>query len=219
MTENQRLKIIMEKLHFKTQTEFAKVLNMKSGSLSDVLRAKDGIGVSNGIKDRLEFLYSVSRDWLTDGIGEPFFKRGPVISETKEGVPFYDVSLSDSRIEDLLMTEDEVEYFVNYKPFNDCTAYLPVYGDSMFPKYASGEIIAIKTISNLDVLQWGEAYVVMTDEATNNLRCIKIIHQHENAEKLILRSSNPNFKGDTVIEKKHISSLYIIKGKITRNLI
>lgn len=219
MTENQRLKIIMEKLHFKTQTEFAKMLNMQSGSLSDVFRAKDGMGVSNGIKDRLELLYSVNREWLSNGTGEPFFKKGPIVSETKEGVPFYDVSLSDSRIEELLMAEEEVEYFVNYKPFNDCTAYLPVYGDSMYPRYASGEIIAVKAITNFDVLQWGEAYVVMSDEATNNIRSIKNIHEHSDDQKLVLRSSNPNFKGDTIIEKKHITSLYIIKGKITRNLI
>lgn len=219
MTENQRLKIIMDMLLFKTQNDFAKALNIKAGSLSDVLRGKDGMGVSNAIKDRLEFVYGINREWLTDGIGEPRLKKGPVIAETKEGVPFYDLSLTDSRLEDIIITEEEVEYFVNYKPFNDCTAYLPVFGDSMYPKYASGEIIAVKAITNFDVLQWGEAYVIMSDAATNGIRSIKNIHEHPDRTKLILRSSNPNFRGDTVIEKKNISSLFIIKGKITRSLI
>lgn len=219
MTENQRLKIIMDELHFKTQNDFAKALNIKAGSLSDVFREKDGMGVSNAIKDRLEFVYRVNRVWLTTGEGEMFLKKETVVVDTREGVPFYDLSLSDSRLEDILIAEEEVEYFVNYKPFNDCTAYLPVFGDSMYPKYASGEIIAVKAITNFEVLQWGESYVIMTDSATNGIRSIKNIHEHTDPAKLILRSSNPNFRGDTVIEKKNISSLFIIKGKITRNLI
>ncbi|MES2418125.1 MAG: S24 family peptidase [Bacteroidota bacterium] len=219
MTENQRLKIIIDKLHFKTQSEFAKKLNIQAGSLSDIIRGKGGMGISNAIKDKLNLLFGVNIEWLTTGIGEPFIKRGPIVSETKEGVPFYDISLADTRAEDLILMEEEVEYFVNYKPFNDCTAYLPVYGDSMYPRYASGEIIAVKVVTNFDVLQWGEAYVIMSDIDTNGIRTIKNVYEHPDQHKLILRSSNPNFKGDTIIEKKHISAMYIIKGKITRNLI
>ncbi len=209
----------MDMLHFRTQTDFATALKMKPGSISDVLRGKDGMGISNAIKDRLEYEFNVNREWLTTGIGEPFLKKASIVVETKEGVPYYDISISDSRLEDLLMKEEEVEYLVNYKPFNDCTAYLPVFGDSMYPRYASGEIIAVKAISNFDVLQWGEAYVVMTDTATNSIRSIKNVHEHQDPTKLILRSSNPNFRGDTVIEKKNITSMFIIKGKITRSLI
>lgn len=219
MTENERLKTIIDKLHFKTQKEFAAKLNIQSGSLSDIIRGKGGMKISNAIKDKLTLLFNVNQEWLTDGIGEPFLKKGPQVSEAKEGVPYYDISLADSVAESLILMEEEPEYFVNYKPFNDCTAYLPVYGDSMYPKYASGEIIAVKEVTNFDVLQWGEAYVIMGDDKTNGIRSIKLVHQHQDPDKLILRSSNPNFKGDTVITKQSINSMYIIKGKITRNLI
>jgi len=217
MTENQRLKIIIDKLNYKTQKDFAEKLNIQAGSLSDILRGKGGMKVSNAIKDKLTLMFNVNQEWLTTGVGEPFLKKGPIISETKEGVPYFDVSLADAGVS--VFMEEEPEYFVNYKPFNDCTAYLPVYGDSMYPKYASGEIIAVKEVTNFDVLQWGEAYVIMGDESTNSLRSIKLVHQHNNPDKLILRSSNPNFKGETVIDKKGITAMYIIKGKITRNLI
>ena len=219
MTENQRLKILMEKLNFKTQADFAEVMKIKQGSLSFMLSGKSGEKLSNAIKDKLTLLFNVNQEWLTEGVGEPFLKKGPLVSEAKEGVPYYDISLADSVAESLMLMEDEPEYFVNYKPFNDCTAYLPVYGDSMYPKYASGEIIAVKEVTNFDVLQWGEAYVIMGDHVTNGIRSIKLVHQHPDFNKLILRSSNPNFKGDTVIEKQSIKSMYIIKGKITRNLI
>ncbi|PWS32983.1 LexA family transcriptional regulator [Pedobacter paludis] len=215
MTENQRLKIILEKLNFKTQKEFAESLNIQQGSLSDILRER--IGISTAIKDRLFLKFNVNISWLEDGAGEPFLKKGPVVSEAKEGVPYFNISLADEDV--FALEEEQAEYFVNYKPFNDCTAYLPVYGDSMYPKYASGEIIAVREVTNHDVLQWGEAYVIMTDEKSNNMRSIKMIYEHADKSKLTLRSSNPNFKGDTIIDKKSITSLYIIKGKITRNLI
>ncbi|NTD95633.1 helix-turn-helix transcriptional regulator [Agrobacterium tumefaciens] len=216
MTEIDRLKSLMDILKFRTQRDFAVALNIKDGSLSDILRGR-GSRISAFIKDRLVYKLNVNIEWLETGVGEPILKSGPVISEAKEGVPYFDISLSDA--DTLILMEEQAEYFVNYKPFNDCTAYLPVYGDSMYPRYASGEIIAIREITNFDVLQWGEAYVVMTDEKANHLRSIKMIYQHTDQNKLILRSSNPNFKGDTVIDKSNIKSLYIIKGKITRNLI
>ena len=215
MTEHQRLKIIIEKLNFKTQKEFAESLNIQQGSLSDILRER--IGISTAIKDRLFLKFNVNINWLEEGVGEPFLKKGPVVSEAKEGVPYFNISLADEDV--FALEEEQAEYFVNYKPFNDCTAYLPVYGDSMYPKYASGEIIAVREVTNHDVLQWGEAYVIMTDEKSNNMRSIKMIYEHADKSKLTLRSSNPNFKGDTIIDKKSITSLYIIKGKITRNLI
>lgn len=215
MTELDRLKSLMNILGFRTQRDFAAALNIKDGSLSDIFRGR--VGISNGFKDRLSFKFDVNLTWLENGVGEPLLNKGPVISEIKEGVPYYDISLSDA--DTLILMEEKAEYFVNYKPFNDCTAYLPVYGDSMYPRYASGEIIAVREVTNFEVLQWGEAYVVMANEKANHLRSIKMIYEHADRNKLILRSSNPNFKGDTIIDKSNITSLYIIKGKITRNLI
>ncbi|WP_421941616.1 LexA family transcriptional regulator [Pedobacter sp.] len=216
MTEIQRLKEVIGLLGFKTQKDFADRLKLTAGALSDATRGRRGDSVSQSLKDRLELVFNLNIEWLESGKGEPFIKKGPIISESKEGVPYFDISLAEI---DHVLNEEQAEYFVNYKPFNDCTAYLPVYGDSMYPKYASGEIIAVREITNYEVLQWGEAYVIMMNEAANSLRSIKLIYQHSNDNKLILRSSNPNFKGDTVIEKKNIAALYIIKGKITRNLI
>lgn len=217
MTENQRLKFIINELNL-TQKEFAYRLGIQPGSLSDILRAKGGLKISAAVKYKLRQSLHVNIDWLENGEGEPFLPTGPMISEGA-GVPYYNINLSEARGESLKLMEEKPEYFVNYRPFNDCAAYLPVYGDSMYPKYASGEIIAVKEITNRDIIQWGEAYVIMTTESSNSLRTIKILHEHPDSNKIILRSSNPNFKGDTIINKKEIVSLYIIKGKITRNMI
>ncbi len=217
MTENERLKIIIHQSPYKTQKEFSERIGMQSGSISDVLRAKNGLGVSNMLKQKLERFLNVNLNWLETGKGD-LFNNGYNSSDYNGGVPLYATNLDD-QTEGKNFLEAMPEYFVDFKPFNDCTAYLPVFGDSMYPKYASGEIIAVKKILNHDIIQWGEAYVVITDLDTNNLKMLKVLHEHSDPTKLILKSTNPNYKGETVLRKKNILALYIIKGKITRNLI
>jgi phage repressor protein C with HTH and peptisase S24 domain len=70
MTENQRLKILINELNFKNQADFAKSLNITAGGLSDVIRSKNGIGVSDKIKRQLEIIHSVNIKWLETGEGE-----------------------------------------------------------------------------------------------------------------------------------------------------
>jgi len=178
-------------------------------------------------KDIIEY-YNINPTYLNTGSGEkllkvrPYHKKTfhptPSAGSTVESVPFFDVKLTDLQhaVPDIF-NESTPTYFVNYRPFNDCTAYLPVYGDSMYPRFANGEIIAVKEVANRDVLLWGEAYLVVTDEFSNAMVTVKLLYQHEDADKIILRSSNPAYQGDTVIDKTSIARLYIIKGKITQN--
>ena len=42
-------------------------------------------------------------------------------------------------------------------------------------------------------------------------------NDHDDESKIILRASNPNFKGDIVINKEDILHMFIVKGKIKRN--
>ncbi|HBD94134.1 MAG TPA: DNA-binding protein, partial [Spirochaetia bacterium] len=113
----------------------------------------------------------------------------------------------------------EPDFYIDFKPFNDCSAYFTVFGDSMYPRYASGEIVAVKQVFNLDIIWWGEAYLVITDETADNMRTIKLMYPNEDNHDLVnLRASNPNYKGETKILKTSIIALFLVKGKITRNL-
>lgn len=140
-------------------------------------------------------------------------------SPAKVGVPYYEnIDISAGIKEMFNDSKESPTFYINYQHFNDATAYLPVVGDSMYPKYASGEIIAVKKINNIGLILWGEAYLVVGNENTDNLRTIKLLYPCEDDKnKIILRASNPNFRGDTPINIKDIISLYIVKGKITRN--
>lgn len=177
-------------------------------------------------KDIIEY-YNINPEFLTNGTEPKILqvrsynrKRIPTRSSSlsPNRVPFYDINIIDLNPSlPNLFNENIPEYYVDYRPFNDCTAYLPIYGDSMYPDYVSGEIIAIKEIINLEIILWGEAHLVITNELANNINTVKLLFEHPDPDKLILRAANPNFKGDTIISKKAVVKIYIIKGKITRN--
>lgn len=167
--------------------------------------------------------YRINEEWLTNGIGNMFLDAA-VQHENKEerngnceGVPFINISPSEISSGEFNLLREKPEYYINFKPFNDCDAYLPVYGDSMYPKYTGGEIIAIREIVNKEVIQWGEAYLVIADERANNITTVKLLFEHHIENKIILRAANPDYKGDTIIDKTAIKRLFIVKGKITRN--
>jgi phage repressor protein C with HTH and peptisase S24 domain len=167
--------------------------------------------------------YHINDRWLATGTGnmftdEEFYSSElSVKTDSTEGVPFINVNPSDISSGEFNLLREKPEYYVNFRPFNDCDAYLPIYGDSMYPKYASGEIIAVREVINKDIIQWGEAYLIIADEYANNITTVKLLFEHQRNDKIVLRASNPNYKGDTILDRSAIKRLFIVKGKITRN--
>lgn len=131
--------------------------------------------------------------------------------------PYYDTNVISNVVKSFNDVSDKPTYFVDYPPFRNCTAIINNYGESMSPKFKNGERLAVKQITNFDVILWGETYLVITNRKSNNLRVVKDIFPHpEDESKIILRSCNPNFKGDTIVDKAHITSMYLVKGKISQ---
>jgi len=144
--------------------------------------------------------------------------RNVFLKQENKGVPYFENIDGTATITTSFSDYPESPaFYIDYEHFNDCDAYIQVVGDSMYPAYSSGEIIAVKRIMNFDVIQWGEVYFVVTNGNANDMKTVKQLHYHEDLDKIILRSSNPNFKGDTVVKKNDIVYLYIVKGKIRRN--
>lgn len=115
--------------------------------------------------------------------------------------------------------ETQVMYKPEIRPKNavEHNLYLPVVGNSMYPRYCPGETVLAKRIFSFDTILWGEAYFVLTNENANNMRTIKCVHYCKDEDMLILRSCNPDYYGDTIIRKADILSMYIIKGKVSRS--
>lgn len=214
---------VLSELEMKV-SDLATALDMKrSQGLYDVLNPEKKVGISKNLADKICGKYpQFNKAWLLTGEGDMLKtgnKTGSMQNNNNvKGVPYFEDIESTGGIMEMYNDYKETPaFYINYEHFNDCTAYLLHVGDSMYPKYCSGEILAFKQITNFNVVLWGEAYLVVTNDNANNLRTVKLIFQHDNPEKIILRASNPNFKGDTVINKSDIVSMFIVKGKITRS--
>ena len=142
-----------------------------------------------------------------------------LIYEKENKVPYFDLDVTSHITTSFSDVTEEPKFYVDYQPFNDCSAYVNNFGDSMFPKYKNGEKLAVKQIHNLNVLMFGEVYLIITNENANSLKTVKEVHPHPDLSKLILRASNPSYKGDTIIDKADILSMFAVKGKISQNFI
>lgn len=216
-----RIKEIRRHFFNDSNIKFAEFMEEKTGTTSGWVGGRRGIGKSVLDKILLK-LPDVNPNWLLTGEGEMLKQESHETKihtyNTNKGVPYFEDIEASCSILDMPMTVPEIPtFYIDYEHFNDCTAYIPVVGDSMYPQYCAGEIVAVKKVNNPNILQWGEAYLVITNSEANDLRTIKLVHQSDNDDEIILRASNPNYKGDTRIPKKDIVSMFIIKGKIKRN--
>lgn len=149
-------------------------------------------------------------------IQEPNINYSPK-KTTNHVVPYYNIEVSGGYFSNFSEAQEYIEFYIDYKPLNDCTAYLPYFGNSMSPMFTSGNTIAVKQIHNFNIILWGEPHLIITNEEANNYKTVKCIHQHNHNDKIILRALNPEYSGDIVINKKDILSLFIVKGKIELN--
>ena len=101
--------------------------------------------------------YPVSSDWLLKGEGNMLKENVgetslEIVYDNPKGVPYFENIEATGSILSLYNDYPEVPtFYINYPHFDDCTAYVPMVGDSMFPMYSSGEIIAVKKVDNTDI--------------------------------------------------------------------
>lgn len=214
-----------------TQKAMAEVLQIGQNTYSMIENGR--ISLTDKNKSILAEKIRLNPLWLTSGVGEMFLDHAPQSnialsmgnqSNSKEtvspqGVPFYSKPVTGSMVisfDDL--ANEEAEYYVNFVPFNDCSFYRPVWGESMSPRYNPGDIIACKKIINKNYILYGETYLCMISIDGDFYETIKTLRKHStDPSKIILRPSNPEFD-ETTVPIDSILELYLIKGKIERNI-
>lgn len=91
--------------------------------------------------------------------------------------------------------------------------FINVFGDSMYPKFNSGEVIGVKYVE-FQFLNYGYPYVVVFN---NGDVFIKIIQPGKDEEHLVLESVNAFYKPKE-FHKSLIKSFYSIKGVIKKEM-
>lgn len=86
---------------------------------------------------------------------------------------------------------------------------IQVSGNSMYPKYSNGDLLACKPIQSLSFVQWGKPYVLDTEQGG----IVKRLYQNqENQEVLICHSDNKEYYPAFEIPLTSIYSVAIVVG-------
>ena len=115
--------------------------------------------------------------------------------------------------------ENKILGYVNIPNFSGCYG-VTVYGDSMYDKYSSGDIVFVREIKDKREIEGGQSYVVITNED----RYLKMIYIEDGKLKLVSYNNAINPDGrrkypDMLIEWEQIKFLYKVVGRLERTQI
>lgn len=184
------------------------------------------VGLSNGFVDkmgdntRLSNLEKISNvypelnvNWLRTGEGEMLKSDGKIQPMNEDGMslPLIPINAMAGALTgtDVSFMEYDCEKYI-VPIFKGAEFLIRVQGDSMFPKYASGDIVACKRVP-LDRLwfQWGKTYVIDTRQGA----LVKRLEPSECDGCISIHSENPNYKPfDLSVEE--INGVALVIGTI-----
>ncbi len=211
-----------------TQKQLAEILGVGQNTIS--LIENGVIVLTERNRQRLVEKLHVNLKWLSNNEGEMFCDEETAIaqlpahvtrlinsaSNPPSGVPFYNKPIANAAANCLVdVTEEQPDFRIDFRPFNDCTFYRPVFGESMQPKLRSGDIVACKRIENRDVILFGETYFCLLKSGAERIETLRVIRKHEDPSKVILKPLNTNFD-DAVVAIDDIVELYVVIGSIVR---
>ena len=138
------------------------------------------LGLSNGFLDKpreistdkyaniLVYFPEINPNWLLTGEGGMLKpeKPRPIIQSERRLIPFYDAEAEAGTFQQSSMEPivEPVEWIDAGDWFRDADSAMRVHGDSMFPEYKSGSIVAMKEVYNKQLIVYGEDYVIQTSE-------------------------------------------------------
>lgn len=143
-----------------------------------------------------------------------------VIVEVKGRIPVIDMRVSAGFGVALMEgNENRVTEYVTMEGLNGCVGVY-VYGDSMSPEYRPGDIVFVRQITNVQELDYGRPYVIITREE-RVLKCIYESKHDDDHLRLTSFNDETNRNGDRLfpdrdIRKDSILFVYKVIGMFRR---
>lgn len=189
---------------------FEKSIGMSNASFGKCLKKGGAIGT-----DKLENILSVypdiSPNWLLTGNGD-MLRNTTELTPTKDGtgIPLIPVeAMAGCFTGSQTVLLQECDHYV-VPAFKNADFLIYVRGDSMQPRYYSGDMVACKMLSPTDLFfQWGKVYVLDTDQGA----LIKKVEQGTDDETITLVSENENYK-QFQIPRRAVYHIAIVMGLI-----
>lgn len=185
---------------------FEERCKLSNGYISSM---RKGLG-DNKLNNVLKEFPELNREWLLYGEGSMLKSEGIPVKSFTQGVPYYNVDFLGGF--DLLPDDQTTrpEYLIDFKAYDRATCWCNISGHSMEPEISSGDIIALREVSDPSFLPFGEVYAIVT---TTGMRTVKRIGPGKDAEtySLIPANKSPEF-GVQEIPKTMIARVFEVLG-------
>jgi SOS-response transcriptional repressor LexA len=138
---------------------------------------------------------------------------GDVLNAKKQGggIPVYDIDVTaGGNLDFSNQLPETIKGYINLPNFKNCIAFIVVKGDSMYPRFRAGDYIGIEPLLDMDIIQWGQPYVVLT---TDNQRVLKYLRHGKDDLHITLKSENPNYD-EMHLKKNKIRKIFMAKGPV-----
>lgn len=203
----ERIKFLMEHQRL-TQAQFAKKLGMDPANLSKHLNGR--LPITHGLINRIAVDMGVSKRWLSTGDDLPFAKDavGTAAHDGPRRTPIYDIDVTAGCAElSREFTADRIIGSMYLPQLSSDAVIVRVNGDSMEPEIYDGSFVAIRTVSDMDTIFWGQIYVVVLDD----YRMVKHVRRNADPAKVTLHSANPAYD-DMEIPRSKIRNLFMVQA-------
>lgn len=199
MTISERIRHFIEYRGI-TVKSFESAAGLSNGYVNGI---RKGIG-SEKLADILRAFPELNRNWLLFGEGEMLRTDAPAVVSVSEdapppqlipappgkGLPLIPLPAMAGFLKGAAdIDPNEIEwYFV--PAFRDCQFLIRVKGESMSPRYLSGDIVACREVQDTGTFfQWGKTYVLDTDQGV----VIKRVRPSEKENHILCVSDNPEY--------------------------
>lgn len=210
MTINERFDQIIGTLFKGNKSAFANAIGVTPSVVDNIVGKRQG-KPSFDVVEKVSALAEINIDWLITGKGD-MLKSSKGIKPTKDGtgIPLIPVeAMAGCFTGSQTILLQECDHYV-VPAFKNADFLIYVRGDSMQPRYFSGDMVACKMLSPTDLFfQWGKVYVLDTDQGA----LIKKVEQGTDDETITLVSENGNYK-PFQIPRRAVYHIAIVMGLI-----
>ncbi len=201
-----------------TQKMMADILGIGQNAYSMIENGKIALTLRN--RQILESRLNINSDFLVNGtlpmILSPAHNQPCTKSKVGEvGVPYFTKSVGPHTRLPIELSESDIEYYIDLPMFNDCTFYRPIFGQSMSPRYNSGDIVACKRVNSKSNIIYGQSYLCFIINDGDIYETVQVLRKSDNSKEVALVPHNPSFDSK-IVPLASIAELYLICGRIER---
>lgn len=161
---------------------------------------------------------------INEVLGKDIFAIGEVTATLMAAgqLPIIDIRVSAGYGCSLDGNENKITEYVSIPGLQGCVG-VTVFGDSMTPRYRNGDVVFVRPIKQMDNIDYGRPYIVITDEE-RYLKCIYPSTHDNDCLRLTSLNEEVNRHGDRLypdkeIKKDNILYLYKVVGCLQREQI